>query len=52
MSAQCSHPERSEGPHKTSLITQITSRVQVTDVRSLAMNAAWDDGMSELQEST
>jgi hypothetical protein len=27
MSAQCCHSERSEGPHKGSLITQVTSRV-------------------------
>jgi hypothetical protein len=52
MSAQFRHPERSEGPDKTSWITQITSRVQVTNVRSLAVCAARDDDMSELEEST
>jgi hypothetical protein len=52
MSTQCCHPERSEKPHKTSLITQITSLVPVIDVRSLAVYAARDDDMSELEEST
>ena len=52
MSAQCCHPERSEGPHKTSWITQITARVQAIGVRSLAVYAARDDDVLELEENT
>jgi hypothetical protein len=52
MSAQCRHPERSEGPHKGSLIAQVTSRVPDAGARSLAVYAARGDNMSELDDDS
>ena len=52
MSAQCCHPERSEGSHKTSWITQVTSRAQIPCERSLAVCAARDDNVQKLEEVT
>jgi hypothetical protein len=43
MSASCCHPERSEGSHNSSWITQLTLRAQRAYVRSLTVFAARDD---------